>query len=167
MPSAIISSPEAFANMCEALAGKSSNRLADWVSHPRASDSAEFFPIKNALLKNSASQSRSRNHTEKDATTLDALAGAALEAALGASSIAEKREMERTGELREERFLTAMDRLAESLSTFENRMIETSRAKTAEQANSEEIMWLEEDELAGKLERILKRQARRRGIDLS
>jgi hypothetical protein len=147
--------PYTFAYLCEILNKKSSSRLADWVSKASGGNPASY-----GLARTVGSET----------FTLDALADAALEASLGTSLIAHDgdiAEKPETGAAYEEKFATAMDHLAVTLSSFENRITGTGLVKTSEQVNSGEILWLEEAELASKLEKILKRQARRRGIDLS
>jgi hypothetical protein len=69
-----------------------------------------------------------------------------------------------------ENLATAVSRLVETLSTFESRIQSQSAVSNKlPEAPGEAgpVHWLAEDDLAARLQAILSRQARRRGIDLS
>ena len=181
--SVIVARPEAFVRMYETMTKESSRRLHDWVSNP-----SEEMPVSGSEQKSSAEAAsygssgrvnpeihdHSRaSRIEKKTAALDVLASAAMEAVMAPAAKALDGAVSgsKPDAIREQSFVSALDRLAETLNTLEGRLAGSSHAMTdskrAEQTDPGEILWLEEEELAGRLQTILKRQARRRGIDLS
>ncbi|HXB22290.1 MAG TPA: hypothetical protein VNV88_12955 [Candidatus Solibacter sp.] len=180
---AIVARPEAFATMYETLRKKSSRRLDDWVSNSSGEmlvgGGEQKFSTESAShagfrLANSETRDRPmETQRERETAALDVLASAALEAVMTPAAKALSRTVSgsQPDAAQEQNFVSALDRLAETLNTLEGRLAGSSHAlsasKGAEQTDSGEILWLEEEELAGRLQTILKRQARRRGIDLA
>jgi hypothetical protein len=66
--------------------------------------------------------------------------------------------------------IQTLERIAEKLANIETKYVEIA-AQAAQHAEAEgkegSVEWLNDDDLTARLQRILKRQARRRGIDLS
>lgn len=66
--------------------------------------------------------------------------------------------------------IESLTRIVEQLTSIEMKFSQAASASTATVESREEppaVQWLEDDDLAGRLQGILRRQAKRRGIDLS
>lgn len=67
--------------------------------------------------------------------------------------------------------IESLARIVEQLTNIEMKFSQAAHVSPAAAGSSEEtapaVQWLEDDDLAGRLQGILRRQAKRRGIDLS
>ena len=71
-------------------------------------------------------------------------------------------------ELQTSQVTQSLERIVEQLSNIETRLLEAAAASgQKEKVDDPCIQWLEDEDLTGRLQKILKRQAKRKGIDLT